>query len=158
MSDLSESQPPRDPSIHILLVESALKNSIERIMSDQLIEILKHDKESIPYATNRIFEIIKESMDEINKKFCHSYEERLKITLKKNEELESSFMDSETQKNYYEKKQEKYKKQSKEKTEKFIKLQSELSRTIHENVEQLEKMQNQIEDLTLINKNVQKDA
>lgn len=77
MSELSSDE-VSSQNAHVLLVESALKGSVDRIMNDQLMLVLRDDSDSVTFAIKRICEIVQGTMDEIDKKFSNMYEEKLK--------------------------------------------------------------------------------
>ena len=72
------SQETHSQNAHILLMGSALKGTVEKIMLDPLMQILSNDIDSTSFAIKRICEIVKTTMEDIDHKFTNMYEEKLK--------------------------------------------------------------------------------
>ena len=78
MSSEVSSEETNSQNAHILLVSSALRGTVEKIMSDQLMQVLRDDVDSVTFAVKRICEIVKTTMEDIDHKFTNMYEEKLK--------------------------------------------------------------------------------
>jgi hypothetical protein len=130
MSEASDRQPPQ--SMHLLLTESALRASVTQILSDPLIEVLKHSPDSTPFAINRITEIVTSHMLDIKTKFQSTYEDRLKA-------LQTTLLTTSTQLSNQKKKKNHHKQSSLLKAKTILSLESnlqDLNTTIAENLNQ----------------------